>query len=299
MTNSNKLVTVLTPTYNRKKELYKLYQSLINQTSNNFIWLIVDDGSKDNTEEAVKEMLKENKIEIMYKKKENGGKHKAINFGMRYVNTPLTFIVDSDDWLTKDAIENIEKINNKFYIKNDIPLCGYSFLRQYPDGKINGKKFPQNEEISDYVSMRINRNDVSDKAEVWFTEILKENPFDEFSGEKFLGEDILWIKLATKYKMVYINKAIYIGNYLSDGLTNNRRKNNIKSPKGCRARAKVFLDSKANFKTKIKATLQYDIYSLFAKEKIIDSQNSHKISCIVFFPISYIIYVYWKVKNKK
>ena len=298
MTNSNKLVTVLTPTYNRKKELYKLYQSLINQTSNNFIWFVVDDGSNDNTKNVIEKMRIENRIEIVYKRKENGGKHKAINFGLKYINTDLTFIVDSDDLLTEDAIENIEKINNKYSIKKDEPLCGYSFLRQFPNGNINGKMFPKNEEISDYVSMRINRNDVSDKAEVWFTDVLKENPFDEFEGEKFLGEDILWIRLAAKYKMVYINKAIYIGNYLSDGLTNNRRKNNIKSPKGCRARAKVFLDSKANLKIKIKATLQYNIYSLFAGEKVIDKENNHKISCIMLFPISYIIYVIWKEKIK-
>ena len=298
MTNSNKLVTVLTPTYNRKKELYKLYQSLINQTSNNFVWFVVDDGSNDNTKNVIEKMRIENRIEIVYKRKENGGKHKAINFGLKYINTDLTFIVDSDDILTEDAIENIEKINKKYYRKKDVPLCGYSFLRQFPNGNINGKMFPRNEEISDYVSMRINRNDVSDKAEVWFTDVLKGNPFDEFEEEKFLGEDILWIRLAAKYKMVYINKAIYIGNYLSDGLTNNRRKNNIKSPKGCRARAKVFLDSKANLKIKIKATLQYNIYSLFAKEKVIDKENNHKISCIMLFPISYIIYVIWKEKIK-
>ena len=99
-----------------------------------------------------------------------------------------------------------------------------------------------------YVECRINRNIGGDMAEVWYTHCLKEYLFPEFQGEKFLGEDIVWVRMSEKYKMRFFNRVIYISDYLEDGLTNNRRKHNIKSPNGCIARAEAFLDSNACMK---------------------------------------------------
>lgn len=148
----------------------------------------------------------------------------------------MTFIVDSDDWLKPNAIETVLRYCGKFWDRNG--LCGYSFLRAFPDGKINGKEFEPNEWVASYIEARINSDDtMADKAEVFYTHCLKEFPFPEYSGEKFLGEDIVWIRMARKYNMIHINEAIYVGDYQSDGLTKNRRANNIKSPVGCMHRA--------------------------------------------------------------
>ena len=84
-------------------------------------------------------------------------------------------------------------------------------------------------------------------AEVWYTHCLKEYPFPEFQGETFLGEDIVWVRMSKKSRMRFFNRVIYISDYLEDGLTNNRRKNNIKSPNGCVARAEAFLDSEFQY----------------------------------------------------
>ena len=105
---------------------------------------------------------------------------------------------------------------------------------------------------------------MADKAEVFKTSCLKEFPFPEYQGERFLGEDIVWVRMARKYMMVHINKAIYIGNYQDDGLTKNRRLNNIKSPVGCMNRAKEFMGSEFKKKYRVKAALQYIIYGKFA-----------------------------------
>ena len=129
-------VTVLTPTYNRADKLGILYNSLMSQTDKNFKWLIVDDGSEDNTSEIVSEFIKNADFEIEYIKKENGGKHTALNVGIGKITTDLTFIVDSDDYLTDDAIQSICTEHERF--KDNDRICGYSFLRQSPDGKING-----------------------------------------------------------------------------------------------------------------------------------------------------------------
>ena len=294
-------ITVITPTYNRGEKLNKLYKSLIEQTNKDFLWLIIDDGSTDNTKKKVDEFIKEDEIQIEYYKKQNGGKHTALNFGISKIQTDLVFIVDSDDWLEENAIDKIYKYHNK-YKEND-EICGYSFLRRYSNGIINGKVLEQNEIIDDYINVRINGEDTnSDKAEVWKTKCLKEYPFPEFEGEKFLGEDVVWIQLALKYKMVFFNEPIYISEYLEDGLTKNRRENNIKSPNGCWYRSKVLIDiSKErdiNFKYLIKNIIQYTIYGKFSNKSFIDLliDCKRKMGFIILYLISYIIYLKWKNK---
>lgn len=298
-------VTVLTPTYNRADKLGILYNSLLSQTDKDFKWLIVDDGSEDNTSEIVSEFIKNADFEIEYIKKENGGKHTALNVGIGKITTDLTFIVDSDDYLTDDAIQSICTENERF--KDNYRICGYSFLRQYPDGKINGSFDEKNEIIDNFIIKRINNNDAnSDKAEVWKTSCLKEFPFPEFEGERFLGEDTVWIQMALKYDVLFLNKPIYISEYLPDGLTNNRRKNNIKSPNGCRHRAYITLlaneQIKLSKKYYLKVILQYHVYGFFAKipQKKQFSENPNKLMHLLTLPFGYAIYLKWKNdKNNK
>ena len=292
-------ITIITPTYNRGENLKKLYESLLNQTNKKFKWLIVDDGSTDNTENIINYFIKQEKLHLKYIKKKNAGKHTALNLGIKQIDTELTFIVDSDDWLTEDAVETILNYHNKYKTKDN--LCGYSFLRKFSNEQINGKILKKNEIIDDYINIRINGKDTnSDKAEVWKTKCLKEYYFPEFENEKFLGEDVVWIQLALKYKMVFINQAIYISEYLEDGLTNNRRKNNIKSPNGCYYRAKISINickkRKVNFKYFIKCLLQYQIYGKFAKKNLKQTfkECEFKIWFIILFPISFILYKKWK-----
>ena len=99
------LITVLTPTYNRAKLLERLYQSLCQQTYQDFEWIVVNDGSKDHTNEVVQSFVAEKKINIIYIKQENGGKHRAVNSGVKVAKGELIFIADSDDWLPFNAIE--------------------------------------------------------------------------------------------------------------------------------------------------------------------------------------------------
>ena len=147
-----------------------------------------------------------------------------------------------------------------------------------------------------YVECRINRSIGGDMAEVWYTHCLKEYLFPEFQGEKFLGEDIVWVRMSEKYKMRFFNRVVYISDYLEGGLTNNRRKHNIKSPNGCVARAEVFLNSKSNMKAKIKAALQYQIYGRFADRSKGDlfQNTKQKALYIVCFVPAQVLYIKWK-----
>ena len=197
--------------------------------------------------------------------------------------------------MTDDAVESILKIHKKYRSQNNI--CGYAFLRAFPDGKVNGKKFDVDEEIGSYIDVRVNGDDTgADKAEVFKTHCLKEFPFPEYPNEKFLGEDLVWVRMARKYEMVHINKAIYVGNYLEDGLTNNRRKHNIASPIGCMHRAEEFMESDLKTRYRIKGGLQYIVYGRFAGVKVVDliRKSRHKVLATVCTPGGLFLYSRWR-----
>lgn len=295
-----KTVAILTPAYNRCDLLDRLYISLKNQTDKDFIWVVIDDGSTDGTEEYFSSIEKSSDFQIVYHKKENGGKHKALNFGYQYIDSPLTFIVDSDDYLTDNAVETIKKIYIKY--KEEKDLCGFSFLRGKSDGGLlSDSGVPENALKESYVECRINRNIGGDMAEVWYTECLKQYPFPEIDGEKFLGEDVVWVRLSEKFKVRFFNEVIYISDYLADGLTNNRRKHNIASPKGCVIRAEAFLNSNASIKAKIKAMLQYYIYGRFANYTIHElyDRSDKKLFFTVMVIPAHILYMKWSRHNGK
>ncbi|MCR5492934.1 MAG: glycosyltransferase family 2 protein [Streptococcus sp.] len=259
-------LTILTPTYNRGYILDRLYESLLNQTDNDFEWLIVDDGSTDDTLNIVESFKKENKLKIRYIRQENGGKHRALNVGICTIESDLTFIVDSDDYLLPEAVHEIFRTHQDFAYDENI--CGYSFLRCYPNLDINGSKFKSSPYISDYVSCRINEGVDGDKAEVYKTSVLKKYPFLEVQGENFLFEDYVWIQMASSYKTVHINIPIYVGDYLEDGLTKNIKRKKINNPIGMIERANIIGQSKAKYSFKVKAMVMYIVYGMIAKKSV-------------------------------
>ena len=293
----SKVVTVLTTVYNRKDELIRLFSSLQNQSIKQFDWLIVDDGSTDELRTTVSKFAEESEFIINYLYKENGGKHTALNYSYEYITTPLTIIVDSDDMLTSNAIETIIDTYKKN--KEETGICGYSFLRGKPHGGLwNKTTIPYEGLTESFVECRINRSISGDMAEVWYTHCLREYPFPVFENERFLGEDTVWVKMSEKYKLKYYNKVIYISDYYGDGLTMNRRKNNIKSPKGCVERANVFLESDSNLKAKIKPALQYQVYGRIAKYSLKDlfNKTNEKILFVLFYLPAKIVFKVWTKK---
>ena len=294
------IVTILTPTYNRSHQLAALYHSLCKQDDKRFVWCVVDDGSTDNTEKTIEDLLQDSPFPIVFIKKENGGKHTALNEGIKASDTPLIFIVDSDDTLTPDAVKTISEYFEIYGDSGDI--CGFSFLRAFPDGKINGNQFAVNGWKATYIEARVNAGDMSsDKAEVYKTECLREFPFPVYNGEKFLGEDLVWIRMARKYKTIHINKAIYIGDYQTDGLTQNRRAHNLSSPNGCVARAQEYLKNDICIKMRIKGYLQYLVYGMVAKQtpKKLIKNAPNKILCLALIVPAMFIKLKWTRQLKK
>lgn len=257
-----KSITILTPTYNRAAYLPRLFESLKAQTNRDFLWLVVDDGSEDDTENLIASYGQQG-VELRYIRQENGGKHTALNRGIAEIQSELTFIVDSDDYLPENAVETVLAYHEKY--RGTPGLCGYSFLRCHSDGRVNTAYFPSDELIGSYAQVRINGDIGGDKAEVFYTEILKKYPFPVFPGEKFMPEDAVWMQMSGPYQMVHMNKNIYYCDYLEGGLTNTGRRMKVHSPRGMILRSKVYLDDPAiRMKVKVKMMLLYQVYGRFA-----------------------------------
>lgn len=214
-------VTIFTPTFNRAYALGKLYKSLKDQTCKNFEWLVIDDGSNDNTRELINQWENENQdFSIRYYYKKNGGKHRAINYGLEKASGRLFFIVDSDDYITENAIETILSEDNIIQ-SNQFNLAGYGFNKGYNESSIVGDTFEGESIIASSIDRRKHKIK-GDKAEIFYTEILKRYKFPEFPNENFITESVVWYKIANDgYMLKWINKIIYICEYLEDGLTKN------------------------------------------------------------------------------
>jgi glycosyltransferase involved in cell wall biosynthesis len=216
------MISVLTATYNRGYILNKLYDSLNRQSSTDFEWIIVDDGSKDDTNQIVKTWIANaNRYPIKYMYKQNGGKHKAINLAVQMASSDYCVIVDSDDFLTDDAVQKIH-----FWIsslKLETNFAGVAGLKGYISGGIIGK-YPKQHKYSQFIdASNLERRKfrlVGDKAEVYRTDLLKEYPFPEFENENFMSEEVVWDKIASRgYKIRWYNDIIVRCQYLEDGLS--------------------------------------------------------------------------------
>lgn len=225
------MFNIVTPTFNRANLLPRLYISLVNQIYKEFVWVVVDDGSSDNTEQIINGFIEEDLIKIKYFKINNNGKHNAINFGIDFCDEKYSFIVDSDDWLPKDSLDFIRSKLLFLEKREDFKsICGLVGLRAYSNNEIIGTALNQ-EKLMTYLDYRYTYEVKGDKAEVFKTELLKKNKFPSFEGEKFCAESIIWNKLALNYKMFFLNKITYYCEYQTDGLTSKNiklRRDNIR-----------------------------------------------------------------------
>lgn len=246
------LLTVFTPTYNREEKIRDLYNSLLNQTCFDFEWVVVDDGSADRTDLLVKKWIDDtDKFKISYYKQENHGKHSAINKGVELASGEAFLIVDSDDQLHPMAVKRIIKCLKS--IEDMEGYCGCAGLKIYTNGDIIGQKACS--DIVDCTSLQRNQYGITgDKAEVFYTHILRQYPFPVFEGENFLTEKVVWYRIASDgYKIRWVNEPLIICEYLNDGLTHMTGKNE-KNYEGFKLTVREMLKYK---EVPIRAKLEY------------------------------------------
>lgn len=223
-------ITVFTPTYNRAYILSNLYESLKRQSFHNFEWLIIDDGSTDNTEKLVESWKDQSDFfSIRYYKQENGGKCRAINRALDLAQGELFFTVDSDDYLTDDALQKLSSW------QKDLPenekYCGIAGNLGISLNETTNTLF-KNEY---YEGTFLDRYTVVDgeRAIALYTEVHRKYKYPEFQDERFMTEAVVWNRMAKDgYKIRFYNDIIWIYEYKEDGLTKSGNTIFIKNPQG-------------------------------------------------------------------
>jgi len=284
------MITVFTPTYNRGNLLNRLYQSLCKQKNKEFEWVIVDDGSTDETSSIIKMIQDKHACEnfpIHYYKKENGGKHTAVNMGVQKANGELFFIADSDDILPSEALLVVAEVWDA--TKEDLSIGGIcGFDGDITDGEVIGTGFPKglqfaklcladNNHIS-YIDgttrqIRFDLGVDGDMKEVFRTSVLREFPFPEITGERFCPEVLVWNRIASKYKLRHINKIIYLVEYQKDGITSAITRSRMNSPIASTMTYAEMLDYDISLKWKIRSAINYWRFRYCIKNKSLKAPN--------------------------
>lgn len=251
-------ITILTPTYNRASLLPRLFDSLLRQTNKDFEWIVVDDGSTDDTRKVVANLKEKcgGAFPMGYVYKANGGKHMAINIGAERARGELLFIADSDDLLTDDALETVA--NSWHDISDDKSFAGIAGLDIAMDTReVIGSGLPQEHIDCNAIDIRYRHHVTGDMKEVFRTEVLREFPFPEFAGERFCPEQLVWFRMARRYRLRYINKPIYIADYQPDGITAGITRARMRNPSASMLTYAELTECPVPFLVKVKAAINF------------------------------------------
>lgn len=229
-------ITIFTPTYNRAHTLPRLYESLKRQTVKDFEWLVIDDGSTDDTHKLMMDWLDEsNEFKIRYYYVENGGKNRALNKGIKYAEGKYFMILDSDDLLTHDSVEFILTSVNQ--VADNEEFIGISGKKgKFPGGLplgVNSDSYSEDGYLDCNNLERKKYGLERDMAEVFVTEILRKYEFKVWPGEKFTPEEVVWNQMALDgYKLRWFNKVTYLCEYQVGGLSDSTWSLMQKNPMG-------------------------------------------------------------------
>lgn len=204
------LFSVFTPTYNRAHTLGRVYDSLKEQTLQDFEWIIVDDGSSDNTRSLVDSWVhvpSPFRIRNFYQL--HRGKHVAINRAVQGANGYFFIILDSDDTCVPEALERFAHHWRTIPESERSLFCGVTSLCQGQDGHLVGVPFPGDLTVSNHLEM-IHKFKI--KNEMWLcirTDVMRQYPFPEVEV-RYFPEAIVWTRMARRYKTLYVNEMLRV-----------------------------------------------------------------------------------------
>lgn len=278
----NKQLTIFTATYNRAYILPRLYESLCQQQCQDFVWLIIDDGSVDNTRHLVDDWKEEHLLEIRYHYQNNSGKMRAHNYAVTLCDTPLFFCLDSDDYLTSDTVVgdilNYWQQHESTLSQPDV--CGLlTYRKMEPD--MNGT-FVQDLQLCTIYDV-YHRGYRGEVSPVFKTSVIKQFPFPNVADEKFIIEDIIYDRLREHYKFLLFPYYSQLCEYHKEGYTRNRLKHLFNNPKGYR----LYFDQLITHR---RHHLPYHVQmyiacSMLAFDGQLLSQSSNKWLVLMFLPV--------------
>ena len=287
-------LTILTPVYNRAALLKRCYASLLAQSSFDFEWIVVNDGSTDGTGALMRELIAaQQPFPIQYIEKENGGKHTALNAAHPYIHGKYVLILDSDDTLTEDAVEQALQAWSAWEKSPEIGIV--TLLKGKDRAHPNCYAEAENTPV-DVLSYPRVCPVSGDACEVIRAELFRQYPFPVFPGEKFIAEGALWGRVSFTHKCVYVNRVIYLCEYLEGGLTDAGRAMRIRNPLGGMFHANIYMARKNGLKAQIKNGLLYTAYGCFAGLSLSQmlAWSDHKALVRLCLPFGRLLYHIWK-----
>ena len=300
MKNEMPFLSVITPAYNRGDLLKTCYGSLCGQTVYDFEWIVVDDGSTDHTPEVMKRIADEDeRFPVIYVRKENGGKHTALNASHPYIRGRYVLILDSDDRLTADAVETVRLEWKKY--ENDQEIGLLVFLRENLQHTLCAYAKDEYQPVD---LLKYKRTCVlsSDCCEVMRAELFRKYAFPVYEGERFLAETALWYRLGLDKKCIYINKPIYICEYLEGGLTKSGRKMRIRNPLGGQYTSHLRMNPRCRPGERVRAALLFVCYGYFAGKKsgqILREGSPYRLLTALCLLPGKLMYISWRKKYWK
>ena len=256
-------LTIFTPAYNRAHTIDRTYESLCRQTCKDFEWLVIDDGSTDNTRQLVEKWIEENKISIRYIYQDNQGMHGAHNTAYKNINTELNTCIDSDDWMPDDAVEKIVTFWKKY---GSDKVAGIIGLDATKEGKVIGTSFP--EEMDKTTLMGFYRKGgKGDKKLVYRTSVVKNYPpYPLFEGEKYVGLSYLYMLIDQDYELLTLNHPLVMVEYQQDGSSINMFKQYWNNPQGFAFLRREYMPYAQGFFERLKVCVHYVSSSIILKD---------------------------------
>jgi glycosyltransferase involved in cell wall biosynthesis len=295
--SEEKTLTVFTPTYNRAYTLHLCYESLLRQTCIDFKWLIIDDGSSDNTKELVQKWIDENKIPIRYFYQENKGMHGAHNAAYRLIDTELNTCIDSDDYMPDDAVEKIVKFWKE---KGSEKYAGIVGLDCTKDGKIIGTKFPDNLKETTLNGFYAHGGR-GDKKLVYRTEVINSYPeYPIFEGEKYVSLAYKYLLIDQDYELLVLNDPLVVVEYMPDGSSMNMFNQYVKNPYGFAFVRKTGMKYACSYQRRFVEAIHYVSSSIMIGNRRFLSESPCPFTTFFAIPFGVLLYSYIKrkVKNK-
>lgn len=290
-----KRITVFTPAYNREDLLPRLYKSLLDQNRKDLVWLIVDDGSIDNTQALVNGWISEGKLEVRYFYKENGGLHTAYNLGIDKADTELFLCIDSDDYLPKNAIDKILKLWDE---KGGPKYAGIVGLDYTLQNRPIGDRLPDQESIH-FLDIKMNYRGIGDTKLVHRTSLLKKHiPMPVFPGEKNFNPSYIFLKVDQELPLLILNENICFVDYQPDGMSVNILNQYRNSPNSFMEIRKLYLSfSNTTIRFRLRHIVHYLSSCIFAGKwtKIVDIP--YPILGIVLFPLGLLLNIYIRIRT--
>ena len=293
-----KFLTVFTPAYNRAETLKRTYESLCEQDCKEFIWLIVDDGSTDDTQELVQNWIKKNNgFEIKYIYKENGGMHTAHNVAYENITTELNVCIDSDDRLAAGAVTKIKNKWNKVKNKGYAGIIGLD--ADLNTGRVIGKGFPKGMKETTLGGYYAGGGQ-GDKKLVYRTDIINSVPsYPVFPGEKYVGLAYKCTLIDQKYKLSVLNEVLCDVEYQADGSSGTMYQQYLKNPKGFAFYRKICMQYPVSTKRLVMDCIHYCSSSFIIKNKEYVKESPRKLLTVICTPFGLLLTAMIKRKAKR